>query len=180
MDLQSINKPVHIAGYEIPFWNLLLIIGGAVAFISMFMNWIKIEISYWGYTVSESVNAFDLLTGDGLSFIKIFPFLIGIAGLLAAASVIVPMFVEGFDHIAVMVGAGVTVLAVLLGLWFLISGTGTGLYSDPSYVSGDMIKGAFGLYLGLLASIVAAVGGVMRFMENKGGLALPSSSDSDI
>ena len=47
MDLQSINKPVHIAGYEIPFWNLLLIIGGAVAFISMFMNWIKIEISYW-------------------------------------------------------------------------------------------------------------------------------------
>ena len=38
MDLQSINKPVHIAGYEIPFWNLLLIIGGAVAFISMFMD----------------------------------------------------------------------------------------------------------------------------------------------
>lgn len=177
MDLQSINKPVHIAGYEIPFWNLLLIIGGAVAFISMFMNWIKIEISYWGYTASESVSGFSLLTEDGLTFLKIFPFLIGLAGLLAAASALVPMFVEGYDQIAVMVGAGVTALAVLLGIWFLISGTDTGLVSD-SYFSGDMIKGAFGLYLGLLASIVAAVGGVMRFLENKGSLA-PSSSDSE-
>ena len=58
-------------------------------------------------------------------------------------------------------------VAVVLAIWFFVQGVGPGLFVDEPMqeLFGDTLSAGVGLYLALVGSIVAAVGGILNLKE---------------
>ena len=161
---------VKIGSMNVSIWTILLIIGGLLAFIGMFLDYVvmTIDLGFLG-SESEGFTALDLLDSDedeygALSFVSKFPLVIGIVGILALLSGVLPMFVKGQDKVFTIAGA---VFAVVLAIWFFVQGVGPGLFVDEPMqeLFGDTLSAGVGLYLALVGSIVAAVGGILNLKE---------------
>lgn len=164
---------VKIGSMNVSIWSILLIIGGLLAFIGMFLDYVvmTIDLGFLG-SESEGFTGLDLLDTDedeygALSFVSKFPLVIGIVGILALLSGVLPMFVKGQDKVFTIAGAVFAVVAVVLAIWFFVQGVGPGLFVDEPMqeLFGDTLSAGVGLYLALVGSIVAAVGGILNLKE---------------
>ncbi len=160
---------VKIGSMNVSIWSILLIIGGLLAFIGMFLDYVVIDY----YLDTEGISGLDLVSEDdygGLTYLSKFPLVIGILGLLSLVAAVLPMFVKGQDKIFTIAGALFAVVAVVLAIWFFVQGVGPGLFEEGLVRAffenaEDKITAGIGLYLALVGSIVAAVGGILNLKE---------------
>lgn len=165
---------VKIGNKDVSVWSLLLILGGLIAFIGMFLDNViyTIDLGFLG-SESEGITALDLLEGvedyENLTFLSYFPFLIGIFGLLELLCGVLPMFVKGIDKVFVIGGAVLALLAVIMAIWFFISGFGPGLFADEFVKNiieaADPLSAGVGFYFALIGSIIALIGGALNLKE---------------
>lgn len=167
---------LKVGNMEIAIPNLLLMIGGLLMIIMVFLAWVKVTIDLGIVSESEVVSGLDLITGkhDGdkiedLSFIAKMPLLMLITGIAALVLGALPMF--GVDNNGIKIaGAVVAILAVIFGLLFLIMGASENLftgdakdfYKEAIKAGGIKMSLQFGSIVGFIAAIVAAVGGVLN------------------
>ncbi len=163
---------VKIGSMNVSIWTILLVIGGLLAFIGMFLDYVvmTIEVPFLG-SETEGLTGLDLLDTEdeygAFSYVAKFPLVIGIVGILALLSGVLPMFVKGQDKVFTIAGAVLAIVAVVLAIWFFVQGVGDGLFVDEwaQAAFGDTLSAGVGLYLALVGSIVAAVGGILNLKE---------------
>jgi len=134
----------------------LMLGGGIVFFIFGFFDWYSVDVSFGGVSNSAGANAFDLWQGT-LAWILMLAVTI-------AALILLTGSMNQYRQQLVYGTMGGSILAALLTLWYwgrLPSGNG------PGYDVGA----SFGLYICLIAAIVAAVGAVMLFQAFQKGNA---------
>ena len=136
--------------------NSMLIGGGAVVgLISTFLPWYSTSSSYGGFSASASISGF---SSWGILFFLAALVLVALVGLRNfAASVNLPAFPAQDWMISLILSA---VMIVGAALFWLSAGGGASV-NVPGFSAGP----SFGLYLGLLAAIVAAVGSFMSKMD---------------
>lgn len=162
---------VKIGSMNVSIWTILLVIGGLLAFIGMFLDYIVVTVDLFVTTETEGLTGLDLLDTEdeygAFSYVAKFPLVIGIVGILALLSGILPMFVKGQDKVFTIAGAVLAIVAVVLAIWFFVQGVGDGLFVDEwaQAMWGDSLSAGVGLYLALVGSIVAAVGGILNLKE---------------
>ena len=170
---------LKVGNMEIAIPNLLLMIGGLLMIIMVFLAWVKVTVDGgWLGSDSEVVSGLDLILGkhDGdtiedLSFIAKMPLLMLLTGIAALVLGALPMF--GVDNNGIKIaGAVVAILAVIFGLLFLIMGASENLFTgDAKDAYKEAIKAGwvkmslqFGSIAGFIAAIIAAVGGVLNVL----------------
>jgi hypothetical protein len=151
---------VDLSKFKTPDW---LIVGGGVLFlIGGFMEWVNAEASAFGTTISAAGNAFDFF------FTGIVPWL-----LIIATAVLTVLLLTGTVKAGTapwpMIFVAATALAALLVLLRFIA---PGLGEDAADELGDVDYGrGIGLWLCLIAAILAVVGAVMNFNASGGSLS---------
>ena len=166
---------VKIGNAEIPLGNLLLMLGGLVMLISVFLAWTTYSTPTLSGWKDVGINGMDLISGklDGSSvsfaFLAKAPLFILIFGILAIILAALPLF--KIDMPAITIAAGVVALVGLVfAILYLTVGSGANLFSGNDKDLAEILikagtlkmKLAFGAYLALIGSIVATVGGVLN------------------
>ena len=168
---------VKIGNMEIPLGNLLLMIGGLLMIISIFFAWTTysaLELVSWK---DYGITGMDLISGklDGTSvsyaFLGKAPLFMLIFGILAIVLAALPLF--KIDMPAITIAAAViALLGLIFAILYLTVGGGAGLFTGDDKdivelgikVGGIKMKLAFGAFFGLIASLVATVGGVLNIV----------------
>jgi hypothetical protein len=144
--------PLEVAGRK--FSNGDALVGGGliVAFITVFLPWYSTSVQLGGFSSSGSVGGLGLWAG------WLF-FLVAIVGIVLfvfrnfVSSVNMPALPQTDAIIFLIVG----IALVVLGILWLLTGGGT-TASGPGYSAGP----SFGLFIGLIAGAVVAVGGFLK------------------
>ena len=168
---------VKIGNMEISIGDLLLMIGGLIMLIAVFLSW----TTYSGATLTGwrdvGISGMDLISGklDGesvsYSFLAKGPLFVLIFGIAALVLGALPLFKVDNKGIKIA-GAVVALLGLIFAILYLTVGGGASLFSgDDKTLAENAIKLgavkmklAFGAYMGLIAAIVATVGGVMNVL----------------
>ncbi len=124
-----------------------LFVGGSLLYvISSFFNWFKIDLGPLG---SQGANGFDV----GFGWCTLWFILL----LLGAASLLLPMFGVDVPKLPAIAYLAVGALAALFAVLKLLIGI-------------EGLDRGIGLFLAVIASLIAAFGGFLKFKESGGSL----------
>jgi hypothetical protein len=126
-------------------------LAGLVYFIASFLSWYSVDLGIEGFgSISRTWNAWDLGFLWGTLWALLF--------IIGAVLLVLPAFGVNAPKLPAVAYLAVAALATLFTLLKLIIGE-----DDP-------IKTSFGIFLALVAAIVAVYGGFMMFKESGGTL----------
>jgi hypothetical protein len=148
----QIDVQAMLKSFTLPDW---LIVGGAlVFFIVSFVPWYGASASVLGFHYSANVNAWNYWAGVLAGIFSILVLILGAAFVAARmGSVKLPAMAIS-DKIIFMAGGALMLLFSIIYLAVAASDT----ISGPGYSAGP----AFGLFLGILASIAVIAGGFLK------------------
>ena len=131
---------------------LVIGVGAIIGIIAIFLNWTEWSASAWIFTASGHMTGFEFLTTDATSdFQKYCPFLAWLLMLLSLILALLPAF--KVELIPEKVSYLVIAIFGLLALIFVIM-----------FLSWTNIE-AIGAYMGLVASILVLIGGLLPVAE---------------
>lgn len=164
---------VKIGNMEISLGDLLLLIGGLVMLISVFLAWTKMDPVLGDvYNVSGMDIISGKLDGDSVSysFLGKAPLFMLILGIVAIVLAVLPLAKIDMPAIKIA-GAVVALLGLIFAILYLTVGGGSGLFSgddkdliDVAIKLGLKMSIAFGAYFGLIGALVATAGGVLNVL----------------
>ena len=166
---------LKIGNLEIPLGSLLLMLGGLIMLISVFLNWTQLYVDA-GVFGSDTTNitGLDIISGkcDGKSisyaFLAKAPLFMLIFGILAIVLAALPLFKIDMPAIGIA-AAVVALLGLIFAILFLTVGGGANLCTGDDKDAmqlfidlGGKIKIQFGAYLALIGSLIATAGGALN------------------
>ena len=168
---------VKIGNMEISIGDLLLMLGGLVMLIAVFLSWSTYSAVVLTGWRDVGISGMDLISGklDGnsvsyafLGKAPLFALIFGIAAIVLGA---LPLFKVDNKGIKIA-GAVVALLALIFIIMYMIVGGGANLFSgdDKTLVENAIkagvvkVKLAFGSIMALIAAIVATAGGIMNVL----------------
>ena len=162
---------VKIGNMEIGIGDLLLFLGGLLMVISIFFTWDKYVPAFGSDTSISGLNIIGNKFGDSsdwtYSFMGKAPLFMLIFGIIAIVLAVLPLFKVNVPALKI-VGAVVALVGVVFAILFLTVATKADLFSGDAYNAAKVLiavgsfKVQFGAYFGLIASILATVGGVLN------------------
>ena len=154
--------------------NVLLIIGGLLMIISIFLAWTQINPPIGN---NISISGMDIISGkvNGNSYAYSFkgraPLFLLIIGILSIILALLPMFKiknNGINVAATLIA----VLGLVFAIMFLKVGDGASLFTgddekamDMAIKLGTSLKIQFGAYFGMAGSAIAMIGGLLSFKK---------------
>ncbi len=163
---------INVGGKTLSIWELLIILGGLLAFISIFLEVANISMTVFGHTETTTSTATGLLSEDGTNFIAMFPLIAGILGILVILLAVVGTFTSVLDAKIVTYGElALSALVVILMIVFMIS-VGPGLYEgnyktavELAIEAGAKYSASIGTYLSLVGGVLGLAGSAMKLKE---------------
>ena len=161
---------VKIGNMEIGLGDLLLFLGGLLMVISIFFAWDKYVPMIGNDTSISGLNIIGGKFGDAsytYSFMGKAPLFMLIFGIIAIVLAALPLFKVDVPALKI-VGAVVALVGAIFAILFLTVGGKADLFTGDSYnamkalLLVGSLKIQFGAYFGLIAAILATVGGVLN------------------
>lgn len=170
------TSEVKIGSNMISVWSILAVIGGILAFVALFLPWVKVtwDLGIFG-SMDISVSGLDLtggkFNGESISYsgVSCFPLIIAILGLISVITSILPAFIEKNKEMAVITVL-LSLVALVLSIIFLCVGLSSSLFSGNAKEIADYLRYTFsaqaGPILALIGCIIALVGGGLSLKES--------------
>ena len=157
---------IKMGKYEITLWDLLIVVGGLLAFISFFLTWSKagnFNITGMDF-IGNKLNGLNVT--NGYTFYGKIPLLVMLLGIAAIVLGILPTFNVGPKGVKIAAGV-VSIVMLVFAIIFLVKGGSSDIFANQfnQALYRESVSLKFGAILAFIASIIATVGGVMTIKE---------------
>ena len=167
---------MEIGGKDVSNWSLLMMLFGALMFVSMFLSAIDVKVFDNGYAIS----GLELLTGgfiigpyeigtDSMGLMRLIPSVCGIVGILTVAYSVCSIVMDLNNNKVMTVVSLCQTVTLLLMVMFLIGGIGVEIFTgDVRNILFGLraeVVPMFGTYMGIFATFLCGMSSTYRLRE---------------
>ena len=161
---------LKVGNKSISPWNIILFLGGLLAFIGMFIDVTTCTSTFLGVSASESFTGLDIIKDlpDGISMAVYGPVIAGVMGIILVIFSLIPLFVDLKNNAKIVNILGVILALVgLIMMVFFATQVGNGFgFVDPMFADAMKYSMSAGAYLGIVGMVLALLGTLFNLKES--------------